>query len=550
MADINTLKYITEFIKITKKDATVSNLMPNLPQMKYYDTIKESYNKNKPVRIIILKARQMGFSTMTEAIMFKLTATQKNFRTGIIAHEDKATDNLFNMSKSFYDRLPDEWRPEIRASNAKELVFNNKDGTGLNSRFTVMTASGEAQGASATYQNLHISEFALWKGNKNLILGTLLQTVPNLPNTMIVIESTARGYNEFKDMWDAAVSGQNDYTPLFFAWWEMPDYRMPYSDFTLSPEEEELKTRFNLDNEQLEWRRWCIRNNCNNDLNIFHQEYPSYPEEAFVATGACAFDQEAIVERLTNIPKPIKIGDFGYKIEYSTDGKRIKVTDVEFKNYNQGAIKIFEEPKLGHPYVVAGDPAGEGSDYSVLQVIDNSNGRQVAVFRKQRIDPDKYAEAAYCLGQYYNWGLIGIETNFTPYVHKQLEKMEYPYVFVRQIEDNFAKTVSSAFGFRMTSITRPVIIDELKRIVRDHTDVLNDYLTLNEMLTFSMNERGTKEQALPGKHDDLVIALAIAYYIRSQQTTYVDYGRPAKVKKGFDPLSTDETVGEGEFVKW
>lgn len=550
MPEINTLKYISEFIQITKKDASVSKLTPNTPQLKFYDTVKKLFIEQKPIRIVILKARQMGFSTMTEAIMFKLTATQKNIRTGIIAHEDKATDNLFNMSKLFYDRLPDEWKPEIRASNAKELVFNNKDGTGLNSKFSVMTASGEAQGASATYQNLHISEFALWKGNKNLILGTLLQTVPNLPNTMVIIESTARGYNEFKDLWDAAISGQNDYTPLFFAWWEMPEYKMPYSGFELSLEEEDLKTKFNLTNEQLEWRRWCIRNNCNNDINIFHQEYPAYPEEAFVATGTCAFDAEAVVERLEKIPKPIKIGDFKYKVNYSSDGKKITVLDDSFVDFKQGSIKIFEEPQAGHPYVIGGDPAGEGSDYSVLQVIDNSNGKQVATFRKQRVDPDKYAEAAYCLGKYYNFALIGIETNFTPYVHKQLEKMEYPYVFVRKIEDNFSKAVTTSYGFRMTTLTRPVIIDELKRIVRDHTNVFNDYLTLNEMLTFAMNERGTKEEALPGKHDDLVIALAIAYYIRSQQRTYVDKMVSPKPKRGWDPLSTDDERKEGEFISW
>lgn len=550
MAEINTLKYITEFIQITRKDASTGKLIPNVPQMKFYNTIRDLHSKNKPIRIIILKARQMGFSTMTEAIMFKLTATQKNIRTGIIAHEDKATDNLFNMSKLFYDRLPDEWKPEIKASNAKELVFNNKDGSGLNSKFSVMTASGEAQGASATYQNLHISEFALWKGNKNLILGTLLQTVPNLANTMVVIESTARGYNEFKDIWDAAMSGQNDYTPLFFAWWEMPEYRMPYSGFELNPEEQELKTRFNLDDEQLEWRRWCIRNNCNNDLNIFHQEYPSYPEEAFVATGACAFDSDAVVNRLKHIPKPIRIGDFSYNVRYSPDGRQITVSDDKFKDYNQGAIKIYEEPEVGVPYVLAGDPAGEGSDYSTMQVINNMNGRQVAVYRKQRIDPDKYAEAAYCLGKYYNFALIGIETNFTPYVHKQLDKMQYPYVYVRQIEDNFSKSVTTSFGFRTTSITRPVIIDELKRIVRDETGVINDYLTLNEMLTFSMNERGTKEEALPGKHDDLVIALAIAYYIRSQQRTYKELTPQVKKKRGFDPLSTDDESTQGEFIQW
>lgn len=140
---INTKKYIETFIQIRDKNANVIPFELNEPQNKLYDKIKELKLEHKPVRIIILKARQMGFSTLTEAIIFKNTATKENIHSGIIAHKEEATTNLFNMSKRMYDLLPDELKPEIRSSNAKELVFDNKDGTGLKSKIKCMTAGGE-----------------------------------------------------------------------------------------------------------------------------------------------------------------------------------------------------------------------------------------------------------------------------------------------------------------------------------------------------------------------------------------------------------------------
>ena len=116
---INTKQYIEKYIKIRDKSGKIINLQFNEPQQRLYDIIKEQKLKNKPVRIVILKARQLGFSTIVESILFKETTTKFNVNTGIITHQDEATKNLFNMSKLMYECLPQEMKPAKKASNAQ-----------------------------------------------------------------------------------------------------------------------------------------------------------------------------------------------------------------------------------------------------------------------------------------------------------------------------------------------------------------------------------------------------------------------------------------------
>ena len=111
---INTKKYIEEFLKIKTKDSEIIPFKLNKPQLKLYDLLKRQSEAGKPQRVIILKARQMGFSTLTEAILFKRTATKANVNSGIIAHKDDATTNLFNMSKLFLEELPEQLKPKTK----------------------------------------------------------------------------------------------------------------------------------------------------------------------------------------------------------------------------------------------------------------------------------------------------------------------------------------------------------------------------------------------------------------------------------------------------
>lgn len=126
----------------------------------------------------------------------------------------------------------------------------------------------------------------------------------------------------------------------------------------------------------------------------------------------------------------------------------------------------------------------------------------------------------YCLGMYYNIALQGIEANFSTFPIKELERLKYLKQFVREREDSYTNKPVKAYGFKTTGVTRPLILAQLQAIVNDHIGLINDKETLEEMLTFVRNEKGRPE-AQEGAHDDLVMALAIAYYIRTQQSMKV-----------------------------
>lgn len=518
--NINTKKYIENYVKIRDKRGRITNFKLNSPQQKLYDVIKKQKQDKKPVRVIILKARQMGFSTLTESILFKDTVTKFNRRTGIITHLDTATTNLFNMSKLMLDSLPDELKPSVKNSNAKELIFDNEEGTGLKSKIKCMTAGTSGVGRSDTFDNLHLSELAFWQGDVTATLTGLFQAVPNLPDTMIIIESTANGYEKFKELWDQAVNGENDFVPLFVAWYELPEYQMPYSGFTLTKEEEKIKALYNLTNEQLEWRRWCIRNNCQGDIDQFKQEYPSNPEEAFLSTGNCIFEKEAIIERLRHIPKPIKQGYFIYN---EAEARINNITDIKWVNDKKGCIKIYQMPNVPKEtkYVIGGDTAGDtlGDEFSA-DVIDAKTLEQVATLEMQT-DEDLFAKQMYCLGMFYKWALMCIETNYSTYPQKKLEEYGYPNFYVREVVDRYDKSVTKQFGFNTNRKTKPLILSNLVQIVRENVEVINDAKTLREMLTMVRKENG-KQEAEEGYHDDKVMSIAIGYNAVSQVTFDVE----------------------------
>ena len=237
--------------------------------------------------------------------------------------------------------------------------------------------------------------------------------------------------------------------------------------------------------------------------------------------GKTVFDAKKISERLQVIPKPIKKGYF----EYDYDG--VKITNIRFINDNEGYINIYRLPSTkSTKYAIGGDTAGEGSDYYTAHVIDVKTGEQVATFRNQ-FDADIYTRQIYCLGKYYNFfsaskqikedALIGIEANFDSYPIRELQRLGYSNQYVRESIDSYTGKTEKKFGFRTTSLTRPTIISSLIEIVREHTELLNDRETLEELLTIIRNEKGRIEAPVGG-HDDLMMGLAIAYEIRNQVT--------------------------------
>lgn len=504
--------YIENCLKIKTKSGTVVPFRLNDAQKKLYAVAKRQQDAGKPVRLIILKARQLGFSTLTEGLIFHACATRKNVNALIVAHREDATANLFRMSKLFYDELPAPVKPMLRASNAQELVFENPSKLrsereakpGLRSRIRCATAGGRGIGRSDTLQCVHLSEYAFWPDGadgKAATLAGILQAVPSLPGTMVVIESTANGFEDFKERWDAAVAGENDFEPVFFAWFENPDYAMPVVPGTeWTPEERDLRDTYHLTDEQLQWRRWCIANNCGGSLDMFRQEYPASSGEAFLHSGTGVFDNEQIVLRLERLPAPAGRGEFA---------------DGEWTESETGPIMLYELPEKGVPYVLGGDTAGEGSDYFTAIVIDNVTGKIVAKLRQKYSEPE-YVRQIYALGRFYNDALVAIETNFSTYPVMKLQEMDYPDQYAREREDTYTRQMKKSFGFRTDRQSRPRAIANLVEVFSSHPEWFTDRELLEEMLVFCYNE-DHRPEALAGKHDDLVMGAAITYAVRHQQ---------------------------------
>ena len=226
--------------------------------------------------------------------------------------------------------------------------------------------------------------------------------------------------------------------------------------------------------------------------------------------GNTVFDANKITKRLQIVKQPLKVGSF----LFSYDGQ--KVSDIKWADDVNGYISLYQLPnKLN--YCIGGDTAGEGSDYFIGQVLDQ-NGNEVACLRQQ-MDSDLYTKQMYCLGKYYNNALIAIETNYDLFPIKELQRLGYLNMYIRQEYDTALEKYKSAYGFTTTSKTRPLILNHLIELVRDNTELFNDRLTLEEMLTFIRNEKGRME-AKNGAHDDLVMALAIAHEALNQVKPY------------------------------
>lgn len=520
--------YIENFLKIKTKSGTVVPLKLNKPQRELMGIVEELRAEGKPVRIIILKARQEGFSTMTEALIFHGAATRRNVNALIVAHREDATSNLFRMSKLYLDELPVPLKPLTKASNAQEIVFENPSRIarereiepGLRSRIRCVTAGGKGIGRSDTLQYVHISEYAFWPegagGKEDTLIG-IMQAVPSTPETMVVIESTANGFDDFKTRWDRAVAGEDDFTPVFFSWFDDPEYsRWAEPGFSPTEEERELQKRYGLSDEQLSWRRWCIANNCGGDLRKFQQEYPSNPEEAFLHSGQGVFDNGLVQRRLESCKPEIRRGSW----ERDADGQ------MRWRERELGDIKIFREPEERVPYVLGGDTAGEGSDWFTAIVINNVTGEIVATLRRQTSEPE-YVQQVYELASYYNRALVGLEVNFSTYPTQKLVEMDYSPLYIREREDSITGGLQKSFGFRTTSQTRPRIIAALVETFGNHPDWFGSPELLREMLTFVYNDNHRPE-AMQGEHDDMVMAAAITYDIRGQQS----FGRfPEEQKK-------------------
>lgn len=505
------LLFISNVLQIQNKLGQLVPLVFNEPQMRLYQEIKRQQDLGMPVRIIILKARQMGFSTATAGLFYHRTVTNTNTNTMIIAHKADASTNIFNKNKLFFEKSPAFLQPMRKASNAKELIFENpttkasekRARPGLRSKIVIETAMNKEAARSWTLQNVHISELAFWPYPAETLL-SVQQAVPNQPGTCIIIESTANGVGgTFYEEWLRAERGESAYVPLFFPWFEMKEYTMPVpDDFVADDDEKELQERFHLSDGQLVWRRWCIQTNCGGSLDKFHQEYPATPHEAFIASGRPVFDTKLIDEAMQKAPVAIDEGRVVNQQGFAT-----------FRKMYKGYLKVWEWPVDGEEYVIGIDVAKglENGDYSVMEVFSHKTSKQVAEWHGH-IAPDLLGVEADLLGRFYNLALIVPEANNHGIsTIDELRRRHYPRLYRRRTVNKVTNRTVEEYGFMTTEKSKALIIDNLGAFLRQGAIRIKSREALDECLTYVLDAKG-RANAQEGCYDDRVIACALALY--------------------------------------
>ena len=275
--------FCEECLKIRPKSGELAPLRFNSVQAYVDQRLDEQKKTTGRVRALILKARQEGVSTYIAARFYHRVTHFKGVQCFILTHEQSATDNCFGMVERFQKHSPQGMAPTTGASNAKELYFSR-----LDSGYSVGTAGSKAVGRSKTVQLLHGSEVAFWPNAAEHFAG-LVQTVPDLDGTEVILESTANGIGgEFHERWQQAEAGEGDYQAIFCPWFWSNDYqRPPPIGFEINEEEEDYARMYGLSVQQMVWRRAKLAEL--KDPNLFKAEYPATAAEAFQATGHDAF---------------------------------------------------------------------------------------------------------------------------------------------------------------------------------------------------------------------------------------------------------------------
>lgn len=486
--------YAKHALKIRTKEGEIKPLVLNEAQQRLNDAIEKQVETEGKIRVIILKARQMGLSTVVGGRLYHWTSQHKAQKCLVITHHSDSTKALFDMTKRFHDQCPEILKPQTRYSSRRELAFS-----ALDSSYIVATAGGEGIARGETITQAHLSELAFWppstaKDNLNGIL----QAIPNAPGTAVFVESTANGVSGvFYELWKGACEGTNGFIPVFLPWFIQSEYREPVPEtFERTPDEEELVKKFGLDDQQLMFRRKKI---AQNGLDLFMQEYPSTADEAFLTSGRPVFNPQQLNSLMETAPSPIK---------------RLNLVGEEWVENVRGELVLYAGVDPGENYYIGADVGMgvRGGDYSVAQILD-SRKRQVGVYRSV-VHPDYYATVLYHLGMLFNEAKIVVESNNHGILTcTRLGKdLAYPNFYTEVQYDKLTDKETVKLGFYTNVKTKPLIIDQLRASMRESEMTLHDKTTLREMLTYVVDDNGAMN-AEDGCHDDCVISLALANHI-------------------------------------
>jgi hypothetical protein len=585
-----------KFGKIVDKNAQLVPFVYKPGQLAFDAELERQRAAGKPMRIIVLKARKVGISTATQAKLIHRCIFREHYEAVVVAQDKGTGEKLYNIGERLYVKQPDdpELKPKLGRHRRSQYLHFVGDGSWQHgeafpdSSYFVDTANEYEAGRGATPAAIHASEVAFWKAAMTK-LTALKNSMPKVPETLFVIESTANGFNDFKDIWDDAEEGRSNYAAFFWPWWKEAEYRVEFltegererfvigdPNHPYAEEEPDLVEKHGLDIEQLAWRREVIADECNGDVRTFHQEYPSTPEEAFVATGSKVFDSYRTAQLLVRVdltdprttdhehPGP-KLGDFapnGSREDPTMNGTIEVPTGSLFVPRERGIQNTeapwrlwLEEDEMGQllrpsEYVMGVDVSGgktettDETDYHAIQVIDHKTREQVAEYRS-RIEPRLLVLQILLGALFFNDALVAIErTGSWGVAPLQVlwHDYHYPHLFRAKKTGAVSQRTEDRLGWDTNVKTKPMLIAGAQELLRINEDGIKSRLLAGEIRTYTRTEKGTTE-AEPGKFDDLLMAWMIAQEVAK--------GQPLRGGMGAGGFTADGAAGqlqEGGFV--
>lgn len=542
----------------------------NRPQRRLIEKFEDMRLKRKPIRLILLKARQWGGSTATQIyIAWIQLVHKKGLNSLIVAHVKDASAEVKGMFDKMIESYPIEMLYEIgQEYNPSESKMIGVDGTSnikyipqRNCKIKIGTAERPDSARGGDSALVHLTEVAFWKKTEGKtpeqIIRSAIGGVSNIPYTMIVYESTANGTGGFfHTEYLAAKEGSSMFDCLFIAWWQIERYSIPF-------ETQEEKVAFarhlyeNRNNENIMnsreecgrylWRLWEMGATLEAiNWYIFERrkyeehadmaaEFPSDDIEAFKHSGERVFDQYKVEDLRIGVKPPKFIGD----ISADADEGKGAIKNLRFDEDKQGLLWIWDKPEvfddeiIKNRYLVIVDVGGRSkkADFSVILVLDRYwmmfGGKPCVVAQWYgHCDHDILAWKAVQIAAYYNNALLVIESNTletkdkdrdvdgdqTSFILNQIKEV-YDNLYARkQSEEEIAQGAERKYGFHTNVATKPMIISLLIKIVREKLYEERDGRCLDEYLQYEKKPNGAYG-AITGKHDDLLMTRAIGLHI-------------------------------------
>jgi hypothetical protein len=590
-------QFCAKYLKIMPIGGGLIPFVLNPIQQYVFDNyIEPDYSAGLPVRVACLKMRQSGISTMMQALGFWYTIGRKHANTLLVAHTDATAITIFRIMKRYLMQLPDDDETEaagipqlpyfpVFRDSLGVLEFNEPKGfmrgpkqhagVVLDSRVEVKSAQEkDALGRGGTYQFVHASEAAYWPDLVGA-LGSLLSCCHTVPQTIVFIETTARGYNAFYDFWMNLKVGTIDvpsiWRRVFIPWYWDNRYEVGDGEKTFYDDYEEgLFDRFREDKilrkldprlteerlwRKLFWRRQQIESKFFGELDKFKQEFPSTESEAFVFSGQTVFAKVHTDRMEKDVRDPELVCNV--ELERKVVGKRIVVTP-RYEPSERGRFKVWKPPEPFEKYVIGADVAegkateGVSEDQSkrdfncaqILKVTSYPPLEQVAVWHGN-IDPDLFGYLLVALGYVYNeaflsWEIRGVGRALTDDI---VRKCKYRKYYTRPTKDAAVQKDTYKIGWDTNPRTKPHAVAVGKSFVREREIKIYDASTLSEMCSYSEVAAG-KYGAMRG-HDDRVMALIIA--LASIEAEIVTLQRKAVREKKVASMKRKHAAAEERY---